>query len=177
MYGAAQEEKKDSFLCELAFFCSRNKDPVIIGGDFNIIRFPSEKKNKPMTVGRHSNNFNAIISAYELIDIRLTNGKFTWSNNQSNPILEKLDRILVSKDWEDLFPRVTTYRLPREVSDHNPIILCTDLATPLKHLSFKFELSWLSHPDFKHKVEEIWQAPCHAESAFDRIQLKIKKFK
>ena len=44
VYGAAQEEKKDSFLCELAFFCRRNKEPVIIGGDFNIIRFPSEKK-------------------------------------------------------------------------------------------------------------------------------------
>jgi len=26
-------------------------------------------------------------------------------------------------------------------------------------------------------VESIWNAPCHAELAFDRIQMKLKKFK
>jgi len=34
----------------------------------------------------------------------MTGGLYTWSNNQENPILEKLDRILASKKWEDIFP-------------------------------------------------------------------------
>ena len=46
VYGIAQNDKKDAFLSELATFFSRNKEPFLIGGDFNIIRFPSEK-NKP----------------------------------------------------------------------------------------------------------------------------------
>lgn len=50
-------------------------------------------------------------------------GIYTWFNNQENPTLEKLDKILVSKDWEDLFPTAIVKRLPREVSDHNPLII------------------------------------------------------
>ena len=43
VYGAPQEENKIEFLIELASFCSKNKDPYLVGGDFNILRFTSEK--------------------------------------------------------------------------------------------------------------------------------------
>ena len=38
VYGAAHEENKMDFLSELSSFCSKNKEPILIGGDFNIIR-------------------------------------------------------------------------------------------------------------------------------------------
>jgi hypothetical protein len=44
VYGAAQIEDKDDFLIELGSACSDQELPLLIGGDFNIIRFPSEKK-------------------------------------------------------------------------------------------------------------------------------------
>jgi hypothetical protein len=47
----------------------------------------------------------------------------------------------------------------------------------LKKLSFKFEISWLKQHDFLHKVKVIWDKECQAESAFDRIQDKLKRFK
>jgi len=37
VYGAAQEENKKTFLAELADFCGKNKNPILIGGDFNLI--------------------------------------------------------------------------------------------------------------------------------------------
>ena len=43
VYGAPKEENKVEFLTELASFCSKNKDPYLVGGDFNILRFTSEK--------------------------------------------------------------------------------------------------------------------------------------
>jgi hypothetical protein len=43
VYGAAQEGNKDEYLAELARFCDKNKDPLLVGRDFNIIRFASEK--------------------------------------------------------------------------------------------------------------------------------------
>ena len=43
VYGAPQEENKIEFLTELASFCGKNKDPYLVGGDFNILRFTSEK--------------------------------------------------------------------------------------------------------------------------------------
>ena len=45
VYGAAQEENKREFLAALAGFCSKNKSPFLVGGDFNIIRFSSKKVN------------------------------------------------------------------------------------------------------------------------------------
>ena len=176
VYGAPQEENKIEFLTELASFCSKNKDPYLVGGDFNILRFTSEK-NKGGGIHRHSGVFNSIIAAQELIDIHMAGGKFTWSNNQNNPTLERLDRILISKDWEDLYPGVMLYKLPREVSDHNPLILTDGASKQLSKLSFRFELSWIKHPDFLHIVQILWEKPCHANSALDTMQIKLKRFK
>jgi len=47
----------------------------------------------------------------------------------------------------------------------------------LKNLSFRFELSWLKDRNFRPLVEEIWSQPCYAETAFDRIQAKLKRVK
>ena len=76
IYGAAQEVDKNEFLAELARFCSNNKNPYLASGDFNIIRFASEK-NKPTGVHRHTDLFNSIISANNLLDIHMVGGKFT----------------------------------------------------------------------------------------------------
>jgi hypothetical protein len=43
VYGVAHDETKDAFLTELAMFCSKHKEPYVVGGDFNIIRYASEK--------------------------------------------------------------------------------------------------------------------------------------
>jgi hypothetical protein len=42
VYGPAQEEKKDNFLQELAHACSTETLPLLVGGDFNILRNPSD---------------------------------------------------------------------------------------------------------------------------------------
>jgi exonuclease III len=46
VYGSAHEEDKMDFLTELSSFCSKNREPIMIGGDFNIIRYNNER-NKP----------------------------------------------------------------------------------------------------------------------------------
>jgi hypothetical protein len=44
VYGAAQDENKIVFLTELSRFCATNKEPMLVGADFNIIRYLKEKK-------------------------------------------------------------------------------------------------------------------------------------
>lgn len=144
---------------------------MLIGGDFNINRYSSEKNKKG--IHKHSGVFNSIINTYELIDLHMTGGRYTWSNNQETPTLERLDMYLVCKTWGNIFPLAMVYKLPREHSDHNPLIITTKVKQPLKKLSFKFELASLKHPDSLTKVEEIWEKPYHADSAFDRLRLKI----
>jgi exonuclease III len=91
-------------------------------------------------VHTHTPLFNSLIHFYELREIIMNGGMFTWSNKQDNPVLEKLDRVLVTKDWEDLFPQATIRRLPREVSDHNPLILATGKHDNHPFIQFKFDL-------------------------------------
>lgn len=87
VYGAAQEEHKIEFLSELSRFCDANSDPILIGGDFNIIRYAKEKSTNN-GVHRHTGIFNSIINFFELRELIMNGGVFTWSNNQ-NPLLWK----------------------------------------------------------------------------------------
>jgi hypothetical protein len=44
VYGAAQPDYKEVFLTELVHACSKENLLILLGGDFNILRNPSEKK-------------------------------------------------------------------------------------------------------------------------------------
>jgi hypothetical protein len=44
VYGPAQAEQKEHFLAELVHMCSHENLPLLMGGDYNILRHPSEKK-------------------------------------------------------------------------------------------------------------------------------------
>jgi hypothetical protein len=77
--------------------CSKVKLPYVVGGDFNILRFSSEK-NRRFQFNRFSDIFNTIINTHGLRELANAGGGYTWSNNQDNPTLEKLDIILMSKE-------------------------------------------------------------------------------
>jgi hypothetical protein len=70
VYGAAQKDHKSRFLSELSAICSRSQVPLLIGGDFNIIR-KAEEKNKPGGFNRWSSLFNSIIDQYGLVEFDL----------------------------------------------------------------------------------------------------------
>jgi hypothetical protein len=45
VYDLAHDEKKEQFLVELSNICSKTDLSMLVGGDFNILRFSSEKIN------------------------------------------------------------------------------------------------------------------------------------
>jgi hypothetical protein len=92
------------------------------------LRFFAEK-NKNFHPNRFSFTFNAIIQVNELREINISSGLYLyiWSNNQANPTLEKLDRILMSKEWELLLPTIHEHKEPRNMSDHNPLVISTQM--------------------------------------------------
>ena len=121
--------------------------------------------------------FNSVIQFYELRELYMNGGLYTWSNNQENPILEKLDRILVTREWEDLFPQAMVNRLSSEVLDHNPLIISSGKKVGMPFIQFKFDLNWFNNPEFYPLVVKIWNKPCRAKSSLDKIQQKLKLFK
>jgi hypothetical protein len=140
------------------------------------VRF-SSKKNKTSHPNRLSRIFNTMIHIHELREIHISGGQFTWSNNQVTPTLEKLDRILMSRGWGSLFPTVQVYKIPRECSDHNPLILITKQLATIKQRPFRFKLTWLKDDDCLHRVQKIWNESTRDKVALDRVQFKLKKVK
>lgn len=124
-------------------------------------------------VHRHTALFNSLIHFYELRELTMNGGLFTWSNNQEPPVLEKLDRILMIKEWEDIFPQAVLNKLPREILDHNPLIVSTGNCENLPHIQFKFDVGWSKNPKFFVLVEKIWNKPCRAKTTIDKFSKSL----
>ncbi|GJW45390.1 cytochrome P450 [Tanacetum coccineum] len=87
-----------------------------------------------------------------LIDLPMGAKRFT---RMSGNKLSKLDRILVSHHVIELWPNSHTIILPREFSDHNPLLL-SNSGPKFGPIPFKLYNSWLLHKDFTKIVQDCW---------------------
>lgn len=122
LYGPNSSEKRKEFWNELDMIRRRWNGPWCIGGDWNIIRFPSEKLGGTR-ISADMRLFSDWINPHSLVDLQLKGASFTWSNHQSNPAMSRLDRFLVTTDWLEAYPEVIQLALPKPASDHCPILL------------------------------------------------------
>jgi hypothetical protein len=160
VYGAAQDELKADILRELVNLAKDNPYPILIGGDFNLLRFRHEK-SKGHIDEHWPFLFNAVIDSLDLREVAMTGRQFTWANSQPEPTYEKLDRVLMDTEWEDKFPMVTVRALERieKLSDHASILLTTGTPRPPHKRPFKFELGWLQRDGFHDMVRKVWERP------------------
>ncbi|KAF5477100.1 hypothetical protein F2P56_003774 [Juglans regia] len=125
--------------------------PWCICGDFNIVRFPSEREGLSSMITAME-VFSQLIFDLELLDLPLVGGEYTWSNSRGG---SRLDRFLVSSSWEAHYPKLCQKRFPRVGSDHFPIILeCGGIHEGKRY--FKFENMWLEVEGFVDKVKSWW---------------------
>ena len=85
--------------------------------------------------------------------------QYTWANNRSVPTFEKLDRVLVTTDWEYKYPLASVRALERieALSSHAPLLTDFGETPPTsKTPQFKFELGWLTREGFHDLVKKVW---------------------
>ena len=174
VYGAAQDSLKHEFLSELVRLCEVETLPMLLAGDFNILRKPEEKSNDNYNP-RWPFIFNAIIENLNLREIALSGRQFTWASRRETPTFEKLDRALVSIEWEQKFPLVSVRALSRSGSDHTPLLIDSGNHAHLGNKSrFSFELSWFDQDGFYDMVAAEWAAVPSGNSPIDTWQKKIR---
>jgi hypothetical protein len=155
-----------------------NPHPIIIGGDFNMLRYPQEKSR-----GRFDTHwpllFNAVIDSLDLKEVSMIGRQFTWANSLPEPTYEKLDRVLMDSDWELKFPLVSVRVLPRieALSDHASILLSTGTPSPQRRRQFKFELGWLLREGFSDMIKFIWDKPVAGNSPIQRWNNKMRSMR
>ncbi|KAE8817231.1 retrotransposon unclassified [Hordeum vulgare] len=103
VYDPADHGCSANFLAELKNKVERCTTPVVVAGDFNLIRWTSGK-NSPNVDRPRKRLFNDCIADLALREIARVEARFTWSNKQADPIRSVLDRVFVLAQWEVMFP-------------------------------------------------------------------------
>ena len=167
VYGDAQPERKARFLAELSRIFQNSVTPILIGGDFNIIRKASEK-NKPGTPSHWSFLFNAILEQAGVRELEMNGRNFTWGNNLPVPTFEKLDRILCNNEWEEVYPLTQITALTREKSNHTPLFLDSgdiQKSDPI----FRFENAWFLREGIDKIIHDVWNDISVTGDSIDRL--------
>lgn len=122
-----------------------------LGGDFTVTRWSSDRSSGAR-ITRSMRKFNRIIEELDLLEVPLSNGKFTWSRMGDDSTHSLLDRFFHSREWDNLFNTSSVSRGERITSDHFPIILdagdCNWGPSP-----FRFYNSWLENKECVSIIE------------------------
>ena len=94
----------------------------LLAGDFNLIRKP-EDRNKPGGDISEMFAFNEAFSTLGVVELPLFGKRFTWTNKQLSPLLERLDWFFTSQSWTNSFPNTSVSTLAMETSDHVPCVI------------------------------------------------------
>ena len=119
-------------------------------GDFNIVRFSSKRLGESGLTSAME-NFSEFIEELSLLDLPLEGGSYIGSSSSDQPLMSRIDRVLVSHDWEDHYSDVIQRVLPCPILDHFPILV--EAGGILRGKStFRFENMWLKTDEFKDRV-------------------------
>uniref|UniRef100_A0A2N9GTP0 Endonuclease/exonuclease/phosphatase domain-containing protein n=1 Tax=Fagus sylvatica TaxID=28930 RepID=A0A2N9GTP0_FAGSY len=99
VYGPHDLSARRNFWDEMSGVESWWDVPWVVGGDFNVVRYPSERLGA-VNITTPMQKFMDFISSTRLMDISMAEGRYTWSNSNSR---SRLDRFLFSPSVKEHF--------------------------------------------------------------------------
>jgi len=97
------------------------------------------------------------IEDMSLSDLQLAGGSYTWRKVDKHDIVSRLDRFLVSNEWNGGFKNIKQPILQKVTSDHSPILLQCGNWEPVRSY-FKFKNWWLNIEGFSDKIMSWWNS-------------------
>ncbi|CAN6897202.1 unnamed protein product [Brassica oleracea] len=133
--------------------------PWVIGGGFNQITHPAEHSSMAVNcLTAPMISLRNVLNQLEVFDLRYAGPLHTWTNKSpSNPVAEKLDRLLANHEWISHYPNSLASFLPPNFSDHSPCLLDLHVPLPLAGTRpFKFFNYLTKHHKFNQTVVDAW---------------------
>jgi hypothetical protein len=99
--------------------------------------------------------------------------RFTWCNEREIATHTRIDRVLVTKEWDMAFPQFQLTPASTNVSDHYPIAL-----KPMERnhfRGFRFETYWLKDEEFNDVVQESWNKQVQNTNPIRVLYTKIER--
>lgn len=103
VYGFPYEEGKQMFLDELEKVMGSWTGPIMISGDFKLVRSLADKNNGVVNLSGQICLMIGLTGG-GFVEIELRNRKFTWTNNQENVVMARIDRVVISTQFDLTFP-------------------------------------------------------------------------
>ncbi|KAJ0575090.1 putative RNA-directed DNA polymerase [Helianthus annuus] len=123
----------------------------VVLGDFNVVRRAEERKNSYFN-HTSASDFKDFIDETELQEYCMRGSKFTFLAARDGKFkLSKIDRVLVCHNFFNKWPRASLRALPRELSDHNPLLL-TLVEVNFGYKPFRWFNSWLEREGCREVV-------------------------
>ncbi|CAN4128235.1 unnamed protein product [Withania somnifera] len=99
--------------------------------------------------------FSDFIEDMCLIDLQLEDAKYTLFKGDNHEAASRIDRILISDEWDECFNNLKQMPLQRITSDHSPIVIQGG-SWNRKNRYFKCENWWLNIVSFTNIVKGWW---------------------
>lgn len=171
VYGLVDRKLKRDLWKELDSLRNEELELWVLSGDFNVIRSRSEKSGVNFDI-QTSSFFNKFISKHSLVEHKIDNRKFTWSNGRNFALL---DRIFTSIAWDMTYATSYIHDASKYGSDHCPLILHTSNSplNPIHH--FRFDPSWVENEEFNRLVIKWWdEFPLDLNDLCNSWNMKMK---
>ncbi|XP_042964017.1 uncharacterized protein LOC122298309 [Carya illinoinensis] len=153
--------------------------PWLLCGDFNIIREDSERRGGLPRPFSAMGDFNICLQNCGVMDMRSQGASMTWCNGHSglSRSWARLDRCFLNPNFLNCFPNVFSQVLPRNTSDHAPLVIQMG-EDPFRYgpSPFRFQFMWTDHADFLSFVEGIWNQAGFGAGLF-KLSSKLKRLK
>ncbi|GJU96538.1 RNA-directed DNA polymerase, eukaryota, reverse transcriptase zinc-binding domain protein [Tanacetum coccineum] len=140
VYAPQEDKKKETLWHNILDFKDRNPGHYFIFGDFNVVRYASERIGTIFNP-TSTNVFNKFIRDAHLRDIPIGGHLFTRINKRGDK-LSKLDHFLITERSTSLLYNFSAQVLDCHISDHRPILLSPS-SSDFGPIPFKFYNSWL----------------------------------
>ena len=155
---------KEELWAELGDIKGLWSDLWCIGGDFNVVRFPRERR-KNSRIPFAMKCFLEVIEELHLRDLPLARGCFTWCGDPNSRSLSRSH-----------FNGLSQKLLPRPTSNLAPILLDGGRIKSGKS-PFHFENMWLRVEGFKDLVKSWWTGYTFSGSFSHILACKLKMLK
>lgn len=118
--------------------------------------------------------FRAAINHCELKEIHLQDRRFTWSNGQRNPTLERIDKAFCNVQWDLDYSDCSLWALSSSISDHCPLLLTGEERSRLPG-RFTFENYWPLMSRYNEVVQETWSQSVQDVDPIKQLVTKMQK--
>lgn len=152
VYGPVKRSLKRALWSELDQIRQPHIDFWVLSGDFNVIRNSSEKSGHNFDIPI-SRMFNSFINRHNLIEHKLGNRRYTWTNGRHFALL---DRVFTSVAWDRHYSSSSIIDLSSYGSDHCPLVLQSSSHSQHAPHSFRFDPSWVEIEEFNRLVGKWW---------------------